>query len=178
MCLEWPGLLKTSLWCLAPVAAGRLVPVDDQVVESVNGPTRENCLFLPGHKLPENLVASGSLSDVVSSCELLLMVVPTPFVEATLKPVTDELQQSNSILVSCTKGILNETLETVHEVLVRVLPKPLHSNLAYLSGELRWQDLSGPLNRHLGHPALAPAALHTASSAEPFHSSQGCCLAL
>eukprot|EP00775_Hariotina_reticulata_P013939 gene13939-biopygen15838 len=89
---------------------------------------------MPGHRLPENLTATGSLPDVISSCELLLMVVPTPFVESTLKPITDVLERSKSILVSCTKGILNDTLETVHEVLVRVLPRAFHSQLAYLSG--------------------------------------------
>lgn len=131
--------IKQFLLCTAPAANchARL-----QVVDSVNGPTRENCLFLPGHRLPENLTATASLPDVISNCELLLMVVPTPFVESTLKPVTDVLERSKSILVSCTKGILNDTLETVHEVLVRVLPRALHSQLAYLSGELGWQEES------------------------------------
>ncbi len=41
---------------------------------------------------------------------------------------------SDTILVSCTKGILNDTLETVHEVLSRVLPENVHPRLAYLSG--------------------------------------------
>lgn len=31
------------------------------------------------------------------------------------------------ILVSCTKGILNDTLETPHDILKRVLPERLHS---------------------------------------------------
>jgi hypothetical protein len=31
------------------------------------------------------------------------------------------------ILVSCTKGILNDTLETPHDILKRVLPVKLHS---------------------------------------------------
>ncbi len=38
------------------------------------------------------------------------------------------------ILVSCTKGILNDTLETVNQILTRVLPPALHSRLAFLSG--------------------------------------------
>ena len=36
--------------------------------------------------------------------------------------------------MSCTKGILNETLETTHQILKRVLPGSFHSRLAYLSG--------------------------------------------
>ena len=38
------------------------------------------------------------------------------------------------ILVSCTKGILNDSLETTNQILTRVLPPAFHSRLAYLSG--------------------------------------------
>ncbi len=38
------------------------------------------------------------------------------------------------ILVSCTKGILNDTLETPQHILSRVLPSETTKNLAYLSG--------------------------------------------
>ena len=41
---------------------------------------------------------------------------------------------ASQILVSCTKGILNDTLETVNQILVRVLPPALHERLAFLSG--------------------------------------------
>ncbi len=38
------------------------------------------------------------------------------------------------VLVSCTKGILNDTLETVDKILERVLPASFHRRLAFLSG--------------------------------------------
>ena len=38
------------------------------------------------------------------------------------------------ILVSCTKGILNGSLETTDQILKRVLPSSFHGQLAYLSG--------------------------------------------
>eukprot|EP00879_Flechtneria_rotunda_P014388 GHRR01015035.1.p1 GENE.GHRR01015035.1~~GHRR01015035.1.p1 ORF type:complete len:328 (+),score=74.40 GHRR01015035.1:273-1256(+) len=113
---------KVLLWAL-----------EKEVVESINGPNRENSLFLPGHKCPDGLIATGDLKQVASDCELILMVVPTPFVERTLASVANAFKQ-NSILVSCTKGILNDTLETPHEILLRVLPSSFHSRLAYLSG--------------------------------------------
>eukprot|EP00877_Chromochloris_zofingiensis_P015072 jgi/Chrzof1/9819/Cz04g17090.t1 len=106
---------------------------ETEVVASVNGPEHENTTFLPGVKLPESLKATGDLAAVVSSSEILLMVIPTPFVASTLAPVADKMK-SDSILVSCTKGILNDTLETVNEILSRVVPERLHSRLAYLSG--------------------------------------------
>ena len=39
------------------------------------------------------------------------------------------------ILVSCTKGILQETLETVDDVLERVLSPEVEPHLAFLSGQ-------------------------------------------
>ena len=38
------------------------------------------------------------------------------------------------IVVSCTKGISVDSLETVNQILTRVLPEALHTRLAYLSG--------------------------------------------
>ena len=40
----------------------------------------------------------------------------------------------NKILVSCSKGILNDTLETVDQILTRIVPSAFASRLAYLSG--------------------------------------------
>lgn len=40
----------------------------------------------------------------------------------------------DAIVVSCSKGILNGTLETVEELLLRVLPPPARARLAFLSG--------------------------------------------
>lgn len=42
-------------------------------------------------------------------------VIPTPFVARTVAPLAD-LLQPHQILVSCTKGILNDTLETPNQV--------------------------------------------------------------
>lgn len=112
-----------------------------QVVQGINGPAKENTVFLPreclhtksvsgpcnsrwqqprttrriaahtGHRCPDSFTATGDMVEVVSSCEVVLMVVPTPFVERTLAPVADKFRP-DGILVSCTKGILNDTLET------------------------------------------------------------------
>lgn len=70
-----------------------------------------HCCCASGHKLPESFTATTDLAAVVSSCEVVLMVVPTPFVARTLAPVADRFRP-DGILVSCTKGILNDTLET------------------------------------------------------------------
>ena len=50
------------------------------------------------------------------------------------------------IVVSCTKGISVDSLETVNQILTRVLPEALHSRLAYLSGPSFAAEVSVSLN--------------------------------
>ncbi|CAD7699867.1 unnamed protein product [Ostreobium quekettii] len=109
----------TLLWAL-----------EKEVVESINGPLKENTTFLKGVKIPPGLVATNDLPQVVAHGEIVLMVVPTPFVATTLAPVA-KLFRKDQILVSCTKGILNQTLQTVDEILQDVLPS---GKVAFLSG--------------------------------------------
>ena len=47
------------------------------------------------------------------------------------------------IIVSCTKGILNDSLETTNQILQRVLPQAFHSRLAYLSGPSFAAEVAG-----------------------------------
>jgi glycerol-3-phosphate dehydrogenase (NAD(P)+) len=82
-----------------------------QVVDAVNGPARENTMFLKGHTCPPSLKATGDMAEVARACEAVLIVVPTPFVERTVARVASEFRP-DTVLVSCTKGILNDSLET------------------------------------------------------------------
>lgn len=106
---------------------------EDAVVTSINGPQHHNSTFLPGVSLPEELKATNDMEEAVKGAEVILMVIPTPFVASTISPLVN-LLQPHQILVSCTKGILNDTLETPNHILTRVLPEALHGRLAYLSG--------------------------------------------
>ena len=47
---------------------------------------------LQGYKAPEGLKASSDMAEVVKHAELLLMVIPTPFVAATIKGIKDQLR--------------------------------------------------------------------------------------
>ena len=104
------------------------------LVQAINDPAvRENTKFLVGHKLPPGLVASGDQEAVVKRSELILLVVPTPYLEATMAVVGPWLRE-DQIMVACCKGIICDTLETPDMILKRVLPQALHSRLTFLSG--------------------------------------------
>lgn len=107
---------------------------EPEVVRDINDPAvRENTVFLKGCKVPDGLQATGDMDALVQHAAVFLMVVPTPFVASTVAPLKDKLKP-HQIIVSCTKGILNDSLETTHQILHRVLPEQQHSQLAYLSG--------------------------------------------
>mmetsp|Transcript_18321 Transcript_18321/g.51328 ORF Transcript_18321/g.51328 Transcript_18321/m.51328 type:complete len:376 (-) Transcript_18321:65-1192(-) len=106
---------------------------NQQVVESINT-QHENTVYLKGFQCPKELIASTDKKAVVEQAELVLMVIPTPFVTEALEDIASRLDPKRHIMVSCTKGILNDTLETVDEILHRVLPPPFHGRLAFLSG--------------------------------------------
>lgn len=105
---------------------------EKEVVEGING-EHENVVFFQGFKLPDNLKATQDIHKAANHGDLILVVIPTPFVEKVLTGIIGDLNRGQ-ILCSCTKGILNETLETPDQILKRVLPLELHGRLAFLSG--------------------------------------------
>lgn len=88
--------------------------IESDVVDDINN-AHENKRYLAGIPLPPSLKANTDLRAVVQHGELIVMVVPTPFVGRTLQPVADAFTP-DKIMVSCTKGINTETLETVNQV--------------------------------------------------------------
>ncbi len=94
---------------------------------------RENSLYLPGISLPEMLSYTTSLAEAVSRTELLVLAVPSHVmreVALALKPCLER----TSLLVSVSKGIEEETLQTMSAVLTEVLGESLRKRLAVLSG--------------------------------------------
>ena len=105
---------------------------EDNVVKAVNS-LRENTTYLPGIALPQNIVASNSLNETVSGKKLVLQVNPS---HATRQVMLQAIRYSgdDTIFLNCTKGIENDTLLTMSELLLEILPPSNHNQLAFLSG--------------------------------------------
>ena len=87
---------------------------DPEVVEAINT-EHENTRYFKGHALPHCIRATTDKQGAITSSSgtvLILLVVPTPAIAAV---VADLKLGPEHILVSCTKGILNDTLETPDE---------------------------------------------------------------
>jgi glycerol-3-phosphate dehydrogenase (NAD(P)+) len=93
----------------------------------------ENTEFLPGYTLPDNIRATSDLQATVADKDMIVSVSPSHVVRETLSQVADEIPMGVPI-VSATKGIENQTLMLVSDILEDVLPDHCHPYLAYLSG--------------------------------------------
>jgi hypothetical protein len=93
----------------------------------------ENILFMKGLKLSKNIRATNDMSEALAGTEIVMVVIPTPFLRATMIKHRDELP-TDTPLVCCTKGIENGTLQTPYEILVEELPGKYHGQLAAVSG--------------------------------------------
>lgn len=95
--------------------------------------TRVNDLYLDGFTLSENLSFTSDLLAAASGRELLLLVSPSQVMRHVLKQLQPQISE-NCLLVSAAKGIENDTLLTMSEVLEEVLGAEVKNRCAFLSG--------------------------------------------
>jgi glycerol-3-phosphate dehydrogenase (NAD(P)+) len=105
---------------------------DPKVAEGIND-RHENSKYLPGLAIPASVRASGCLRDSLARAELVVVATPSHATRAVMGEALPVLPRGVP-LVSATKGIENETLLTMNEVLEEVLPTEIHPYLTFLSG--------------------------------------------
>jgi len=94
---------------------------------------RINETFLPGINLSNGLSPVQSFSEVSREKDLLLIAAPSHVFRNILTELSPFLSSSTPIVVA-TKGIENETLMTMSQVVASVLPRDWDDNFACLSG--------------------------------------------
>ncbi|MBI4714751.1 MAG: NAD(P)-dependent glycerol-3-phosphate dehydrogenase [Nitrospirae bacterium] len=94
---------------------------------------RENTLYLPGFRLPETLLPTSNMEEAMRGADLVVSVAPSHVVRKVFETLRTFLPR-NIPVVSASKGIENDTLLPVSEVLKSVLPERHHPRLAFLSG--------------------------------------------
>ena len=94
---------------------------------------RINETFLPGIKLCNGIRPVQSFREVTNEKDLFLIVVPSHFFRDILTKLSPFLSSSTPIVVG-TKGIENETLMTMSQVVTSVLPGDWSDNFVCLSG--------------------------------------------
>ncbi|MDI6767329.1 MAG: NAD(P)H-dependent glycerol-3-phosphate dehydrogenase [Bacteroidota bacterium] len=102
---------------------------------------RENLDFLPGTIIPDDIKISSDIQEVGNQVEMLVTAVPTQH----LRSVIQQLKQHNFhdvIIVNVAKGIENQSLMTVSEILLDVLPTLRKDNIVTLSGPSFAEEVS------------------------------------
>ncbi len=103
-----------------------------EVVDAINA-RHENSMYLPGIKLPEKVRATGNLGEALSGADLVVAAIPSQFMREVIRRAAPSLPKQVPI-VSVAKGIENESLVTMTEVLEQTLPDAYHPYIAALSG--------------------------------------------
>jgi len=94
---------------------------------------RINRAYLPDIPLSEKIAPSSSPEEICDGCRIFLVVTPSHVVREVTKRFAT-LIPSDSLVISATKGIENDTLMTVAEILPEVLSHIVRKNFAYISG--------------------------------------------
>ena len=92
---------------------------------------RFNAKFLPGIKLPDDILITASLDEAVKDKDMIVLAVPSQHTRSVLAKLK-AYKFSNEIFVSVTKGIENKTLKRMSEVINEIL------------GDVQLVVLSGP----------------------------------
>ena len=109
---------------------------------------RENVKFLPGVRIPKEIIISSDMAEVLSGAEVVTLAAPSHFMRSVVERMKG-FSFSERLIVSVSKGIENGTLFRMSEVIQDVLGK---LKLAVLSGPTIAPEVAR------GLPAMAVAA--------------------
>ncbi len=118
--------------------------------------TGVNDVYLPEVTLPKNVRATNDLRETIEGRDLLLSVMPSHVVRSVMSRVAPLLDRPVPI-VSATKGIENDTLMLMSEVLEEVLPEGYRDQLAYISGPSFAKEISKGLPAAVSVASFNPA---------------------
>ena len=95
--------------------------------------SRENDVYLPGYRLPENVEVLSDLPEAVAGADVVLSVMPSHLVRRLYLQMLPHLHES-MMFVSATKGLENGSLMRTSEVIREVLSATMVPRIAVISG--------------------------------------------
>jgi len=95
--------------------------------------SRINELYLPGFAIPANVFCTNELGEAARGAEIVLGVVPSHLTRGVYEKLLPEVQEQ-TIFVSATKGLENESLLRTSQIMEEILSKRFRPRIAVLSG--------------------------------------------
>lgn len=105
---------------------------EPEVVSGINTEHR-NPVYQSAYTLPERITASTDLVGSIEGAEMIVMVVPSHVTRLIAGQLAPHIKPG-TLVVCASKGIENDSLETMEEVLSATLPRANRGDLAFLSG--------------------------------------------
>ena len=135
------GSWGTTLACLLANNGNQvyLWEINKQAAEKLD---KERVIpFIGGATIPENVVISSDL-NVVNETEAVLFVVPSHFLRSTVMSIKKlNIDLGKKLIISATKGIENETLLRVSQIIEEIYPETKNKIVA-LSGPSHAEEVS------------------------------------
>jgi glycerol-3-phosphate dehydrogenase (NAD(P)+) len=101
---------------------------------------KQNIKYLPGVFLPDQLKATMDLEEAIRDAEFIFSVIPSHVVRDMMTRIKPFLSPE-TVIVSCSKGIENETLKRMSEVIKEVTQHP-DEKIVALSGPSHAEEVS------------------------------------
>jgi glycerol-3-phosphate dehydrogenase (NAD(P)+) len=127
---NWGTALSSSLATLGHEV--RLWAYEKEVVESIRA-RHENSLFMPGIRLPENIVPTNDLGEALEGADIVLTVMPSHVCRNLYEKMLPHLRPE-MVFVSATKGLETETRMRMSEVIRDVVSRRFIPRLTVISG--------------------------------------------
>jgi glycerol-3-phosphate dehydrogenase (NAD(P)+) len=103
--------------------------------------SREQLQKLPGVIIPKAVEITDQLEKAIKGVEMLILALPSHTVREVVKKLAS-LNLENTVVVNLAKGIENDTLLRMSEVLKQELPAPLHDRITTLSGPSHAEEVA------------------------------------
>jgi len=99
--------------------------------------SRENSIYLPGMRISEGTEVTGDLGEALAGAEIVLGVMPSAHARTMYTAILSRLDATtaaNAIFVSATKGLEQDSLARVSEVITQIIGQKFAPRVAALSG--------------------------------------------
>lgn len=113
----------------------------DQALLEEAEKTRELPDFLPGITIPATLYLTAELSEAVQDADLVVVATPSHAVRATVTAIR-EMVSPNALIVNVAKGIENDSLLTMSQVICDAAPTIGREQVASLYGPTHAEEVS------------------------------------
>lgn len=105
---------------------------------------RENFYYLPKIKIPRSITITNDLESAVYKKNIIVIATPTQFIRSSLSGLSN-FDFKDSLMVSVSKGIENNSLMLVSDILSDIFKRVKRKNLLCLSGPSHAEEVSRKL---------------------------------